>query len=792
MPNTPTNIGVSQPRRDLRDKLTGAAKYAADVQLPGMLTGAVLRSPHPHAKIVSVDASDALALPGVYAALTPFDAPEGSIAPDMPILDSEVRFVGDEVAAVAAVDKHVANHALSLVRAEYETLPFVTDAQDAIKPDAPPVHPGGNLVGGEPLTLERGSVEEGFAEADIIVEDTFSTPAHHGAALEPRVAVASWDGDDLTVWKSSRGVHQDRLLLSIALGVPRERIRVVGLNMGAGYGNKDETRLSALAAILAQRAGRPVKLETSREEEFVAGRHRHATVTTLRMGVKADGEITAVHATTVMDTGAYLSSGPGVIRRAGQGALYLYRCANVRYDGYLAYTNTPSGGSYRALGAPQGHFALEQIADRAAKAVGMDPVDFRIKNHVGIEGQPGERTTPANQVVDTQPLEGGIPFSSNGLRECIERGAEAFGWNDAKPSADGPIRRGKGMAIFIYRGGPGGRSIARMRLESDGTLRVVSGVMDVGEGSITALTQIAAQSLGVSYERVQGTFGDTAHTPDSPITAGSTVTFSAGLAVKQAASDLRGRMIAAAADALDLPASDLAVDDSGIVAASSPSPSMTDGGWQTRNHPHPNLPPSRGKGLGRRGNGGSETRLSFAELAERAGEIEVEASVSPGSTDYVVNSFGAHFAEVEVDTDTGNVRVLRYVAAHDSGRILNPRLAVNQVEGGVSQMLGFTLSEEMLTDPQSGVTLNASFLEHKSPTILEYPPIEVIFADVVDPVGPYGAKALGEPPSIGPAPAIANAVRDATGVEALDLPLTPDRVLNLLAERDERESEESQ
>ena len=744
---THTTIGVSVPRRDLRDKLTGAAKYAADVQLPGMLTGAVLRSPHPHARILSVDASAALEMPGVHAALTPFDVPDGSIAPDMPILDTEVRFVGDEVAAVAADDEHTARHALSLIRVEYEPLPFVTDAQAAIAPGAPPVHPGGNLVGGEPLILERGSVEEGFAEADIIVEDTFSTPAHHGAALEPRVAVASWCGDDLTVWKSSRGVHQDRLLLSLALGVPRERIRVIGLNMGAGYGNKDETRLSTLAAILAQHAGRPVKLESSREEEFVAGRHRHATVTTLRMGVRRDGEITAVHATTVMDTGAYLSSGPGVIRRAGQGALYLYRCANVRYDGYLAYTNTPSGGSYRALGAPQGHFALEQIVDRAAQAVGMDPVEFRLKNHVGPEGQPGERTTPANQIVDTQPLEGGIPFSSNGLRECIERGAEAFGWGDTTSVAHDSIRRGMGMAIFIYRGGPGGRSIARMRLEADGTLRVVSGVMDVGEGSITALTQIAAESLGVTYDQVRGTFGDTAHTPDSPITAGSTVTFSAGLAVKQAASDLRERIISAASDALDLPSSDLTLDESGISAASG-------------------------------------ARLSFAELADLVGDIEVEASVTPGSADYIVNSFGAHFAEVEVDTDTGTVRILRYVAAHDSGRILNPRLAANQVEGGVSQMLGFTLSEEMLTDPQSGVTLNASFLEHKSPTILEYPPIEVIFADVVDPIGPYGAKALGEPPSIGPAPAIANAIRDATGVEARDLPLTPDRILNLLVERE--------
>lgn len=744
---THTTIGVSVPRRDLRDKLTGAAKYAADVQLPGMLTGAVLRSPHPHARILSVDASAALEMPGVHAALTPFDVPDGSIAPDMPILDTEVRYVGDEVAAIAADNEHTARHALSLIRVEYEPLPFVTDAQAAIAPGAPPVHPGGNLVGGEPLVLERGSVEEGFAEADIIVEDTFSTPAHHGAALEPRVAVASWCGDDLTVWKSSRGVHQDRLLLSLALGVPRERIRVIGLNMGAGYGNKDETRLSALAVILAQRAGRPIKLESSREEEFVAGRHRHATVTTLRMGVRRDGEITAVHATTVMDTGAYLSSGPGVIRRAGQGALYLYRCANVRYDGYLAYTNTPSGGSYRALGAPQGHFALEQIVDRAAQAVGMDPVEFRLKNHVGPEGQPGERTTPANQIVDTQPLEGGIPFSSNGLLECIERGAEAFGWRDTTSVTHGSIRRGRGMAIFIYRGGPGGRSIARMRLEADGTLRVVSGVMDVGEGSITALTQIAAESLGVTYDQVRGTFGDTAHTPDSPITAGSTVTFSAGLAVKQAASDLRERMISAASDALYLPSSDLTLDESGISAASG-------------------------------------ARLSFAELADLVGDIEVEASVTPGSADYIVNSFGAHFAEVEVDTDTGNVRVLRYVAAHDSGRILNPRLAANQVEGGVSQMLGFTLSEEMLTDPQSGVTLNASFLEHKSPTILEYPPVEVIFADVVDPIGPYGAKALGEPPSIGPAPAIANAIRDATGVEARDLPLTPDRILNLLVERE--------
>lgn len=743
-----TNIEKSVPRRDLPAKLTGEAKYAADVQLPGMLVGKILRSPHPHAKIVSVDTSGAESMNGVHAVVTPFDVPRGNIAPDLPILDTEVRFVGDEVAAVAAEDEDIAQEALSRIDVEYEVLPFVTDMRKALEPDAPPVHEGGNLVGGEPITLERGNVSEGFAEADVILEDTFRTPSHSGAALEPRAAVASWDGDGLTVWKSTRGAHADRLMLSIALGVELANVRVIGVSMGAGYGNKDETRLSVLVAILARRAGRPVKIEATREEEFVAGRHRHATITTVKMGVKNNGTVTAVHATTIMDTGAYLSSGPGVVRRAGQGALYLYRCPNVRYDGHLTYTNTPSGGSYRALGAPQGHFALEIIADRAAEAVGMDPVEFRLENHVGPEGQPGERITPRNEIMDTQPVEGGVPFSSNGLRECIEKGADAFGWNEELPQTDGPIRRGKGMAIFIYRGGAGGRSIARMRLERDGVLRLESGVMDVGEGSYTVLTQIAAEALGVDYDVLQARFGDSATTPDSPITAGSTVTFSAGLAVEKAGAGLRQKILVAGSHALGVPATELNLRDEGVFHTSGSS-------------------------------------ISFAELASCAGEIVEEASVSPGSANYIVNSFGAHFAEVEVNTDTGQARVVRYVAAHDSGRILNPMLAVNQVEGGVSQMLGFTLSEEMLTDHNSGATLNANFLEHKSPTILEYPDIQVIFADVVDPVGPYGAKALGEPPSIGVAPAVANAIRDAVGIEVRDLPATPDRILDLLAEKEE-------
>ena len=737
-------IGKSEPRRDLPEKLTGEAKYTADVQLPGMLFGKILRSPHPHARILSINVDAAGSLPGVRAVVTPFDAPKGQVAPDMPILDTEARYVGDEVAAVAADDEDLAEAALNLIEVKYEQLPFVTDAVEAIKPDAPQTRPGGNLVGGKPLTLIRGSVEEGFAQADRIFEETYSTPAHAGAALEPRAAVASWDGDNLTVWKSTRGVHADQLALSLALDVPRGNIRVMGQNMGAGYGTKDETRLGAITAVLAQRAVRPVKIELTRQEEFVAGRHRHGTTTTVRMGVKNDGTVTAVHATTIMDTGAYLSSGPGVIRRAGQGALYLYRCANVQYDGYLTYTNTPSGGSYRALGAPQGHFALESLADTISEALGIDPLEFRLKNHVRLEGQPGERVTPANEVLDTQPVEGGVPFSSNGLRECLQIGSEAIDWGQPSEQPEsGNLRRGKGMGMFIYRGGAGGRSIARMRLESDGSLRLLTGLMDVGEGSLTVMPQIAAEELGVGYGQVLVTFGDSETTPEAPLTAGSTATFSTGTATKEAARQLKARIIEVVAPLLDTEPSNLQITDDGVEHIQYP-----------------------------------ERSVSFAQIAESAGEIEVEAAISPGSRDHVINSFGAHFAEVEVDTDTGQVRVLRYIAAHDSGRILNPKLAINQVEGGVSQMLGFTLSEQMLTDPRNGVTLNASFLEHKSPTLQDFPEMQVLFADVVDPIGPFGAKALGEPPSIGVAPAVANAIYNAIGVRIRDLPLTPDRVLN--------------
>ena len=747
-------VGRSVTRRGLEEKLTGEARYTADFKLPGMLHAKVLASPHPHAEVVSVDTSAAESMPGVHAVFTPFDdEASGLFAGEMRVLDTRVRFVGDEVAVVAAETEEEAERAIELLDVEYRVLPFETDAEKALSQDATAIHPGGNLWGGEPLVLERGDVVAGLLEADMVLEETYVVASHSAAPLEPRAAIAQWDGERLTVWKTSRGVHTDRAHLSGALGIPEENIRAVGPHFGAGYGAKDESRCAMLAAVLARKAGRPVRLEYSRYQEFVAGRVRHGAVIEMKVGLKLNGEITAIDNRTLMNTGAYLASGAGELRRAAQGGLYLYRCPNVRYEGRLAYTNTPVAGSYRGLGAPQGHFALEALMDRAAEEIGMDPLEFRLKNHVGLEGQPGPRISPRDQVVDTQPVEGGIPFSSNGLRECILRGAEAIGWGKGVEDAVEPhLKRGIGMATCIYRGGPGWESTARAALNRDGSIDLHTGIVDVGQGSHTVLAQIAAEAFGCGYVDVRVVSGDSDVSPHSPITAGSTATFSAGLAVKKASEKLRDGLLELASTYLERAKEGLEVSEGFVVAK------------------------------------GDEERL--ASVPEVAGGMpssfmEAEASVTPGSADYIVNSFAAHFALVEVDTLTGGVSVVRYVAAHDSGRIINPLAAVNQVEGGVSQTLGLTLSEELVTDGTSGVTLNGSFLEHKCPTIGQYPEIETIFVETEDPVAPFGAKALGEPPSVPVAATVINAVYDAVGVRFTEIPLTPDKVLEGLARKAE-------
>jgi len=723
-------VGVAVPRLGLAEKVRGQARYTADLKRPGMLYGRVLRSPHAHARIVHLDTAEAERVPGVHAVLTHQDVPQRRIDADLLPLEPLLRFVGDEVALVAAESEVIAEDALRLIRVEYEVLPAVFDAEEGLQPGAPSVHPQGNLVGGKTLVVERGSVAQGFAEAAQVFEETFHTQMHAPVGMETRAALAEWDGDRLTVWKTSRAVHaSDRQTLARVLGLPLEQVRVICPNMGGGFGNKDEGRLAVLVALLARKAGRPVRIEYSRAEEFVAGRNRQEAHMRLKIGIQPDGTPTAIDLHATMNAGAFVASGMNVTRRVGQGALYLYTCPNARFEGMTVYTNRPAGGSFRGLGAPLGHFALEVLMDQIAAALGVDPLDYRLQHHVTSAGQPGQRRTPPDQVLPDEPVEGGVPFSSNGMRECLLAGAERIGWRRRRQpngAGTGMLRRGLGLAMGIYKGGTGREGEAEVRITPDGRVQVAVGGVDVGQGSTTILAQIAAEALGVPIDRINVVMADTGRTPPAHVTAGSSTTITTGAAVKLAAEDAKRQLLA-----------------------------LVDGLPQAFD---PEVAPVRRE------------------------DIVGTARVTSGSNAYLTNAFAAHFAEVEVDIRNGRIRVLRYVAAHDSGRIVHPRLAENQVSGGVLQFLGITLREELYLDKHRGVTLNANFLEHKSTSIVDFPPIEVLFPAGPDPVGPYGAKALGEPPVVPVLAAVANAVANATGVWLRDVPFTPQRVLQAIHE----------
>ena len=724
-------VGVAVPRLGLAEKVQGRARYTADLKRPGMLYGRVLRSPHAHARIVHLDTSEAERIPGVHAVLTHQDVPQVRIDADLLPLEPVLRFVGDEVALVAAESEAIAEDALRLIRVEYEVLPAVFDAEEALQPGAPSVHPQGNLVGGKTLVVERGGVAQGFAEAARVFEDTFHTQMHAPVGMETRAALAEWQGDHLTVWKTSRAVHaSDRESLARVLGLPLEQVRVICPNMGGGFGNKDEGRLAVLVALLARRAGRPVRIEYGRAEEFVAGRNRQAAHMRLKIGIRSDGTPTAIDLHATMNAGAFVASGMNVTRRVGQGALYLYTCPHARFEGVTVYTNRPAGGSFRGLGAPLGHFALEVLIDQIAAALDVDPLDYRLQHHVTSAGQPGQRRTPPEQLLPDEPVEGGVPFSSNALRECLLAGAERIGWRQRRQpngSATGVLRRGLGLAMGIYKGGIGREGEAEVRITPAGRVEVAVGGVDVGQGSATVLAQIAAEALGVPVDRIDVVMADTDRTPPAHITAGSSTTITTGAAVKLAAEDAK-RQLLALLDGLPQPL------DPRVVAA-------------------------------------------------RRDDIVGTARVTSGSPDYLTNAFAAHFAEVEVDMQRGRIRVLRYVAAHDSGRIVHPRLAENQVSGGVLQFLGIALREELYLDRQRGVTLNANFLEHKNTSIVDFPPIEVLFPAGPDPVGPYGAKGLGEPPVVAVLAVVANAVANATGVWLREAPFTSQRVLQAIHEQ---------
>jgi xanthine dehydrogenase molybdenum-binding subunit len=751
-------IGHPVTRIDARVKVTGEAQFSAD-RMPagGLLFGKTLRSVHPHAEIVRIDTAKADGLPGVRAVVTFRNAPENPfedgddsvteepLAP-VYVLNRIVRHVGDEVAAVAADSEEIAEEALRLIEIEYRTLPFVLDAEAALAPDAPPIRGGSNLAGREPILLIRGDVDRGMSEADLIVEEIYRTQSTSPLPLEPRYSLAWWEGDQLIVWKASRNVYGDRDKLAKVFGLPHDQVRVIGPYLGGGFGSKDETRLGAITALLARKAGKPVRMGYTQEEELGCGKWRHATTTRIRMGLKRDATITAIDATSALNTGPY-APGFGVASRLGHGLTYLYSCPNARFVGKVAFTNSPVAGSYRGLGAPQAHFALESLADEVAEKLHLDPLEFRRRNHVRPEGQPGERTTSLESFVPAQPIEGGIPFSSNFLAVCLDEGAKRIGW---KPRPDGPRRlkvndkfRGMGVACCIYKTGQS-QSSAIVKIRDNGSAELLMSIAEIGQGAWTILTQIVAETLGIAFGKVQATFADTATTPFAHSTSGSTTTFTSGLAALQAAEDAKRGVLETAARLLEVKPNELKLADGFVSVMDAP-----------------------------------EIRIPLGHVIRRNQDQVVigKASLRSGSKTHIINSFAAHFAEVEIDPDTGSVRVLRYIAVHDSGRIIHPEAARGQIIGGVVQGLGYALMEEIPIDPESGAPLTLNLDSFKIPNLMDIPPIEPVLIEHPDPVGPYGAKALGEPPLVPVAAVIANAVYDATGVRIRELPITAEKVL---------------
>ena len=733
-------VGQCVPRMDALEKVTGRAIYTADVRRAGMLHAAVVRSPIANGRVLSIDFGPALEIPGVREVLRREDV-DGIKYDSGQLFDANIRFAGQPLAAVCADSPHAAERGARAVIVKLDTAPHAVSIEAALAPDAALVRPKGNRAKGSPRVTTRGDVEKGFAAADVVVEREYRTPTVLHTALEPHGAVAEWSGSEVTVWESTQGIFNTRADLAAAFGLKLTQVRVIKDYMGGGFGAKNGAHASTYIAVaLAKKAGAPVRCVWDREGEQTDAGNRSATIQRVKIGAKKDGTLTAiqVEAEVAMGVGGWFA-GPGKIFRE------LYACANVSTSETFVYTHTGAMASFRAPGHVEGAFGLECTMDALARELGMDPLALRRKNYA------------------TSDQEKSRPYSGKKLDECYRLGAAAFGWNDrstpapsvrSEAAAVERFRRGKGMASVSWSAGGGPPSYATVRVNPDGTVDVLTGSQDLGTGARTVFAQIAAEALGARIADVRATIGDTERLPFTGNSWGSQTTASVGPAVRMAAEDARARLLDAAAQLLGVAPDDLE-SRAGIIR-------IRDG----------------------RAPGAKERELSFAAIGEQLGDVMIigQGMRGPNADNTALFTFAAQFAEVEVDVETGRVRVLRFVAAHDSGRIINPRLAESQVEGGVIQGIGYALFEERALDRSLGVPLNPTMHDYKIPTLPDVPRIDTIFVPGSDTVANHtGAKGLAEPPIIGVAAAIANAVRDATGAEVTELPLTPWRVASALA-----------
>lgn len=751
-------IGKALPMIDVRERVTGTISYTLDVELPGMLYARILRSPYPHANLTYVDAGAAMDVDGVAAVLTRDDfATDPAIKPiygpqikDNPIVAiDKVRFVGDPVAAVAAESEAAADEALFMIEADYDELEAVYDAYEAAQPVAPLIHPMSEDWLGtaayfdmrpQPNTniahrfrIRHGEVEQGFAEADVILEEMFRTPSAAHCAMEPHVCVAHFETPDkLVIYTATQTPFNMRDALAAMFSLPKENVQVIVRTLGGSYGSKTFPRIEPIAAALARKSGRPVKLVLRRDEEFVT-LNRHPVVATIKMGVKRTGEITAKQVHLYYDTGAYADTGPGVAQKGGYASVGPYKIPHVWVDSHCVYTNLPPNGAFRGYGVTQCAFASEMVMDMAAHAIGFDPVEFRIRNllHEGDHFATGEH------------------LEDVAFEECLRDAAEAVHWEDGVRAdvGDGKVR-GKGVCVLLKGMTTPSRSTARVEIDHGGNITVHMGTIEMGQGARTIAAQIAAEVLGVDYNTVTVTLPDTNSTPFDVRTTASRSTYMMGQAIQRAADDLAEKLRSQAALLMNLEPGDLKLAGGAIT-----------------------------------GNGRSAT---LGEIVQRAeveklvgeGEFHNQGSLNPDTGQGIASShwhLGAAAVEVEVDTETGQVELKHIHAATYAGRVINRFTAELQNEGSVIMGIGSALFEEIHFD--NGQVSNPNLSDYMIPSIMDLP--ESLTQNLIEREG-ADAHGLGETALPAIPAAVGNAVAHAIGQRILSLPITPEKVLRAI------------
>ena len=749
-------IGKSVPRVDAYEKVTGRAKFTDDLVPPRCLVAKVLHATIGNGIVKSIDISDAEALEGVVKVVTFYDVPDHCYptpghpwsvelahqdVADRNILTGRVRYYGDDIAAVVAEDEIIASRALKLIKVEYEEYPVEIHPRKSMYGSKPPIHfdKKDNVLARSNYFI--GDVDKGMEQSETVVKGTYKTPIVQHCHIENPISYAYMEKGRIVVVTSTQIPHIVRRVIGQALGIPWGNVRVIKPYIGGGFGNKQDVLYEPLNAFLTmQVGGRPVKLDISREETFCNTRTRHSIEFDLAAGVDKEGKLLAKDMHSYSNQGAYASHGHAIAANGLTSWRLQYACPNIRGEAYTIYTNTPVGGAMRGYGIPQVCFAIESFMDDVANEIHMDPLEFRRKNLIrGYYEDAYLKPIAAN---------------TNGIFECLKKGAEYIHWDEKrKEYADqkGYIRRGVGMALFSYKTGVWPISLeiagARLSMNQDGSVQLMLGATEIGQGADTVFSQMVAEVLHTDMAHVHiKTVQDTDVSPFDTGAYASRQSFVTGTAVRHCAELLRDKILAYAATLLpEVDAKELRLEDNWIWA-------------------------------------GDEQAMSVAALAEESYYSLTNSSVLTAEVSEQVKkntiATGCCFAEVEVDIKLGKIRILNIINVHDSGKLLNPQLAEMQVHGGMSMGMGYGVSEQLILDEKTGRPLNGNLLDYKLMTLLDTPDIKADFVEMDDPMGPFGNKALGEPPAIPGAPAIRNAVLHATGVAFNEIPLTPQRLID--------------